>query len=246
MGTPKHILIVDDEKDLCDVLSYNLRRAGYEVATAHTGRSALDYITKKSPDLVVLDVMLPELSGTEVASRLRSNPATASIPIVMVTAKGEEVDQLVGLTAGADDYVCKPFSTKVLLARIEAVLRRSGAPGQTGEVIVMGAIEIHADTHEVLVEGEAAKLTLTEFRLLVALVQAGGKVLSRSVLMARAMGPGITVTERTIDVHITSVRRKLGKQAGMIQTIRGVGYRATPDGARDADVQATGAAEAGS
>lgn len=244
MSTRKHILVVDDEKDLCDLISYNLRRAGYEVAAAHTGRAALDYIAEKSPDLVVLDVMLPELSGTEVASRIRSNPATASLPIVMVTAKGEEVDQLVGLTVGADDYIAKPFSTKILVARIEAVLRRSGSPSQAGKTLSLGAIEIHTDTHEVLVDGEPVKLTLTEFRLLTALINAGGKVLSRSVLMARAMGPGITVTERTIDVHITSVRRKLGDHAGVVKTIRGVGYKATPDEEPDADMHAADAHEA--
>ncbi len=229
MSSRKHILVVDDEKDLCDLISYNLKRAGYEVAAVHTGRDALDYVSEKSPDLVVLDVMLPELSGTEVASRIRSNPSTAALPIVMVTAKGAEVDQLVGLTVGADDYIAKPFSTKILLARIEAVLRRAGGTQQAGKAMAMGAIEVHTDTHEVLVDGEPVKLTLTEFRLLSALIAAGGKVLSRSVLMARAMGPGITVTERTIDVHITSVRRKLGKHAGVVKTIRGVGYRATPE-----------------
>lgn len=238
MSTRRHILVVDDEKDLCDLISYNLRRAGYEVATAHTGRAALDYVAEKSPDLVVLDVMLPELSGTEVASRIRSNPATASLPIVMVTAKGEEVDQLVGLTVGADDYIAKPFSTKILVARIEAVLRRSGSPSQAGKTLSMGPIAVHTDTHEVLVDGEPVKLTLTEFRLLTALINAGGKVLSRSVLMARAMGPGITVTERTIDVHITSVRRKLGAHAGIVKTIRGVGYKATPDEEPDSGIHA--------
>lgn len=229
MSTRKHILVVDDEKDLCDLISYNLKKAGYDVAVAHSGRQALDHVFEKSPDLVVLDVMLPELSGTEVASRIRSNPSTSSIPIVMVTAKGAEVDQLVGLTVGADDYIAKPFSTKILLARIEAVLRRAGGSHKAGQSLTMGGIEVHTDTHEVTVDGESIKLTLTEFRLLATLIAAGGKVLSRSVLMARAMGPGITVTERTIDVHITSVRRKLGSHAGVVKTIRGVGYKATPE-----------------
>ena len=241
MLTPKHILVVDDERDLCDLLSYNLRKAGYEVAMVHTGRAALDYISRKSPDLVVLDVMLPELTGTEVASRIRSNPATASIPIIMVTAKGEEVDQLVGLTVGADDYISKPFSTRILLARVEAVLRRAAGAVAGDAPLTMGGVEIHAQTHEVLVDGEPAKLTLTEFRLLAALVQAGGRVLSRSVLIARAMGPGITVTDRTIDVHITSVRRKLGQHSGLIQTVRGVGYKASPDGEPLTDEQRAGA-----
>lgn len=229
MSHRKHILVVDDEKDLCDLISFNLKKAGYDVAVAHTGRQALDHVLEKSPDLVVLDVMLPELSGTEVASRIRSNPSTSSIPIVMVTAKGAEVDQLVGLTVGADDYIAKPFSTKILLARIEAVLRRTGGAQKAGQSFTMGGIEVHTDTHEVTVDGEHIKLTLTEFRLLATLIAAAGKVLSRSVLMSRAMGPGITVTERTIDVHITSVRRKLGSHAGVVKTIRGVGYKATPE-----------------
>jgi DNA-binding response OmpR family regulator len=199
------------------------------VTTVHSGRAALDAVSTANPDLIVLDVMLPELSGTEVASRIRSNPATASVPIVMLTAKGEEVDQIVGLTVGADDYIPKPFSMKVLLARIEAVLRRAGRVSVEQRLITLGPIEINLEMHEVYTNGESIKLTLTEFRLLAALVQANGRVLTRQALMARAMGPGVTVTERTIDVHITSIRKKLDRQAGMIKTVRGVGYRATPE-----------------
>jgi two-component system phosphate regulon response regulator PhoB len=226
---PKHVLIVDDEKDLVELLVYNLKRSGYETSTASNGRQALDLVASKTPDLILLDVMLPELSGTEVASRVRSNPQTASLPIIMLTAKGEEVDQIVGLTVGADDYIPKPFSMKVVLARIEAVLRR--ATRATGEHrhTQLGPIDINAETHEVFVDGQAIKLTLTEFRLLESLIQASGRVLSRSALMSRAMGPGVTVTERTIDVHITAIRKKLGEHAGIIKTVRGVGYRATPE-----------------
>jgi DNA-binding response OmpR family regulator len=211
------------------VTAYNLRKSGYDVALASNGRAALEAIAQKTPDLVILDVMLPELSGTEVASRIRSNPSTASLPIIMVTAKGEEVDQLVGLTVGADDYIAKPFSIKILQARIEAVLRRSKGAGQSGRVLSMGPISINTESHEATVEGESLKLTLTEFRLLSSLVAAQGKVLSRNVLMSRAMGPGVTVTERTIDVHITSIRKKLGKYAGLVTTVRGVGYRLVAD-----------------
>jgi len=229
MTDRKRILVVDDERDLTDLLSYNLKKAGYEVAVAPTGRAALDYIASETPDLVLLDVMLPELSGTEVAGRIRSNPATASLPIIMLTAKGEEVDQLVGLTVGADDYVPKPFSMKVLLARVEAVLRRSGRPTGEGRVLSMGGVQVNLDTHEATVDAEQIKLTLTEFRLLSALLQVEGRVLSRSALMSRAIGPGITVTERTIDVHVTAIRRKLGSWGPIIKTVRGVGYRATPE-----------------
>jgi DNA-binding response OmpR family regulator len=223
------ILIVEDERDIADVTAYNLRKSGYDVALASNGRTALEAIAQKTPDLVILDVMLPELSGTEVASRIRSNPATASLPIIMVTAKGEEVDQLVGLTVGADDYIAKPFSIKILQARIEAVLRRSKGAAPSGKVLSMGPISINTESHEASVENESLKLTLTEFRLLSSLVAAQGKVLSRNVLMSRAMGPGVTVTERTIDVHITSIRKKLGKYAGLVTTVRGVGYRLVAD-----------------
>ncbi|GDX98229.1 DNA-binding response regulator [Phycisphaerae bacterium] len=230
MAGRKHILVVDDERDLADTVAYNLRKAGYDVTAVATGRAALDAIANKQPDLVLLDVMLPELSGTEVASRIRSNPATMQLPIVMLTAKGEEVDQLVGLTVGADDYIPKPFSMKILLARIEAVLRRTQRDPAEVRSANMNGVDLNLDTHECSVDGVQAKLTLTEFRLLASLIQAGGRVLSRSALMSRAMGPGVMVTERTIDVHITSIRKKLGdKKAGMIKTVRGVGYRATTD-----------------
>jgi DNA-binding response OmpR family regulator len=223
------ILVVEDEKDLSELLAYNLRRAGYVVGSASTGLKALQSIADRRPDLILLDLMLPELSGTEVANRVRSNPDTASIPIIMLTAKGEEVDQLVGLTAGADDYVTKPFSMKVLIARIEAVLRRSTRGEDESGIIQLGTVSVNTQTHEAMVGGEPVKLTLTEFRLLSSLLAANGRVLSRKVLMSRAMGPGVTVTERTIDVHITAVRKKLGDHGGMIRTVRGVGYRATLD-----------------
>lgn len=225
----KNVLVVDDEKDLVELLTYNLKRAGFEVSAAFTGRQALERIAQEPPDLIILDIMLPELSGTEVASRLRSNPATASLPIIMLTAKSEDVDQIVGLTVGADDYIPKPFAMKVLLARIEAVLRRAGRTGSEQRTATMGGVTMNLETHETMVDGEPAKLTLTEFRLLSALIQANGRVLSRASLMSRAMGPGVTVTERTIDVHVTAIRKKLGTQAGLVKTVRGVGYRATPE-----------------
>jgi len=242
MTPPKHVLVVDDEKDLAELLVYNLRRVGYRTSVAHSGRQALEVLATGLPDLVLLDVMLPELSGTEVASRIRSNPLTAATPIVMLTAKGEEVDEIVGLTVGADDYISKPFSMKVLLARVEAVLRRTSRSGDSARLVSLGGVEINVETHEAFVDGELMKLTLTEFRLLSALVQTSERVLSRSSLMARAMGPGVTVTERTIDVHMTAIRRKLGARAGMIKTVRGVGYRATPE-SDDADTETFAGAE---
>jgi two-component system phosphate regulon response regulator PhoB len=229
MSARSHILVVEDERDLAELLVYNLQRAGFAAAAVHDGQAALRSIAEHRPDLVVLDLMLPELPGTEVAARLRTGRATAGLPIVMLTAKADEVDQLLGLTIGADDYITKPFSTKVLIARIEAVLRRAHLPPGPDGAACLGQVEVDPDTHQARVDGRAIPLTLTEFRLLLALIQAEGKVLTRPALMARAMGPGITVTERTIDVHMTSIRKKLGDAGAMLRTVRGVGYRATLD-----------------
>lgn len=225
MGSPAHILVVDDERELADLVVYNLQRGGYEASVAHDGKQALKAAAKIHPDLVILDVMMPGLSGTEVLTRLRADASTAGVPVILLTAKSEEVDQVVGLTVGADDYVTKPFSMKVLMARVESLLRRSRGGGQERQTLSLGGVEIDLGTHQVTVDGEPIKLTVTEFRLLAALLQANGRVMSRSVLMSRAMGAGITVTERTIDVHITAIRRKLGERAYLLKTVRGVGYR---------------------
>lgn len=229
MGDRRSVLVVDDERDLLELVAYNLKRAGYDVLSASNGRQALDLIVQAKPDLVLLDVMLPELSGTEVASRVRANPLTAATPIIMLTAKGEEIDQVVGLAVGADDYVPKPFSMKVLLARVEAVLRRAGRASAEHRSLELGTVRLDLETHEAYVNGDPIKLTLTEFRILAALLQGQGRVLSRASLMNKAMGPGVLVTERTIDVHVTAIRKKLNDQAPLIKTVRGVGYRATPD-----------------
>lgn len=228
---PRRVLVIEDERDLADLLVFNLNRAGYTAEATYDGRSGLARIEANPPDLLLLDLMLPELAGNEVATRVRNNPALAKLPIIMLTAKADEVDQLVGLTLGADDYITKPFSIKVLLARIEAVLRRTAPVSQPAATpgLEMAGVRIDPEAHEVVVGSESIKLTLTEFKILSALVAAGGKVLSRQHLMTRAMGPGITVTERTIDVHVTAIRKKLGNCGGIIKTVRGVGYRATPE-----------------
>ncbi|UYV12303.1 MAG: response regulator transcription factor [Phycisphaera sp.] len=226
-GEEKVILIVEDERDLSDLLEYNLGTNGYRTITAHTGREGLSMARAHGPDLVLLDLMLPELPGTEVAKQIRADKALGRVPIIMLTAKGDEVDQVVGLAVGADDYVTKPFSMKVLLARIEAVFRRSHQGGRSSEqVLRLGGVALDLETHEATLEGNSIPFTLTEFRLLSALIEADGKVLSRADLMSHAMGPGVTVTERTIDVHITSIRRKMGRWGQQIKTVRGVGYRA--------------------
>lgn len=243
MADRPHILVVEDERDLADLLIYNLQRAGYLATAVSSGRVALDSISRNQPDLILLDVMIPELAGTEVAARLRAEPATASIPLIMLTAKSEETDQVVGLKVGADDYITKPFSMKVLLARVEALLRRAGRLGGDRGVLRLGPIEVNTDTHQATLDGQLLKLTLTEFRILAALLQAGGRVLSRNALMSRAMGPGVTVTERTIDVHVTSIRKKLLHMANVVKTVRGVGYRASLE-ADESDLESSGTSTA--
>ncbi len=226
------VLVVDDEADLVELICLNLERNGYDVITASDGNTALEMARKYKPDLMLLDLMLPTVDGTEVARRLRADPATAALPIVMLTAKGEETDVVVGLTVGADDYVTKPFSPKVLVARVKAVLRRSmekaNKPAdrpEDSQRLTAGPLVMDLDKHEVTVSGRSVKLTLTEFKLLRALVDAGGRVLSRDRLMDKAMGADIFVTDRAIDVHVTAIRKKLGDANWLVHTVRGVGYR---------------------
>ena len=223
------ILVVDDEKDIVDLITYNLQRNGYDVLCALNGTEALELAQKHLPDLVVLDLMLPGIDGTEVARRLKSDARTASMPIIMLTAKGEETDVVVGLTLGADDYVTKPFSMKILLARLSSVLRRAeqAASAESAEagILKAGPLTIDTSKHEVFVNGEPARLTLTEFKLLTALVNARGRVLTRDQLMDKAMGSDVFVTDRAIDVHVTAIRKKLGAANWLVHTVRGVGYR---------------------
>lgn len=224
MDSGKSILIVEDERDLLDVLCYHLEREGYRCRQAGDGEAALAEVQRARPDLIVLDRMLPKLSGDEVATRLKRDARTADVPIIMLTAKAEEVDELVGFALGADDYVRKPFSVKLLLARIAALLRRDHAARAQHEVLASGPIVLDRTRHEVTVEGRPATLTATEFRALAALMAGGGRVLERGQLIDAALGENAAVTDRTIDVHIAALRKKLGTAAGCIQTIRGVGY----------------------
>ncbi len=221
----KNVLLIDDEKDLLDLVSYNLGRHGLEVTTAAAGDVGLDIARRDKPDAIILDLMLPGMDGLEVARQLKADPATANIPIIMLTAKGEETDVVVGLTLGADDYITKPFSVKILLARLNAVLRRKEQPSTEGAVLRIGPLSIDSSRHEVTVNGESVKLTLTEFKLLAALAQARGRVLTRNQLMDKAIGEDVFVTDRAIDVHVTAIRKKLGDSAWLVRTVRGVGYR---------------------
>jgi len=240
----RRVLIIDDEIDLAELLAYNLGAAGYETRVAHDGRAAITAAHEFQPHAIVLDVMMPELDGLEVSRRLRTDVSTRDIPILMLTARAEEADEVRGLEAGADDFVAKPFSMKVLEARVEALLRRAGERRAAADphTLSCGPITIDTRSHEAAVEGAPLQLTVTEFRLLAALVDASGHVLSRPALINRAMGKGVTVTERTIDVHITSIRKKLGPHASRIRTVRGVGYRITEPDATEApaaDARAT-------
>ncbi len=232
---PSRVLVVEDEVALADMIAYNLRGVGWETRVVHDGRAALALVAEQTPSLIILDLMLPELGGMEVAKRLRATPSTAGIPILMLTAKTSETDELAGLAAGADDYVTKPFSMKLLVARAEALARRvasgGGVAGGGGvsRVVRFGEVSLDPDTYLCEVAHQRVALTLTEFKLLLLLVKAGGKVLSRSALIASALGPGVVVTDRTIDVHVTSIRKKLGEAGDIIRTVRGVGYRASLD-----------------
>jgi len=227
----KRILVVEDEHDMADLVAMRLRREGYLVDVAYDGEEGLQKVLTDPPDLAIIDIMLPRLSGTELVTEMRSDPRTARVPIIMMTAKGDENDIVVGLQLGADDYVTKPFSMSVLVARVAAVMRRAVVSAGTDKGTVrIGPLSIDPDRHVVEVDGETASLTLTEFRLLMALVAARGRVLSRNQLIDQAMGINAIVTDRTIDVHMTALRRKLGQARTLIETVRGVGYRLAREG----------------
>ena len=221
----KRILIVEDEPDIAEVLQFSLDRAGFAVEVERRGDSALEAIRKQAPDLVVLDLMLPGLDGLEVTRLLKSDPATARLPLVMLTAKGEEVDRIVGLELGADDYIAKPFSPREVVLRIKAVLRRRGGDGGGAERIESGDIHLDAAAHRVDVRGEEVVLTATEFRLLRVLMERQGRVQTRSRLLTDVWGSSEDVDSRTVDTHVRRLRRKLGGEADRLETVIGVGYR---------------------
>jgi len=222
----KNVLLVDDEEDIRELVRYNLAREGYQVVTVGSGEDALKKVREKPPDLIILDLMLPGIDGFAVCRQLKNDDRTAHIPIAMLTVKGEESDIVVGLELGADDYITKPFSPKVLLARIKAVLRRrEKGPISESDVMTIGDLTIHPGRHEVLVEGKAVKLTSTEFRILHLMARKPGWVFTRYQIVDAARGDNIAVTSRSVDFHITSLRRKLGPVGDYIETVWGVGYR---------------------
>ena len=219
------ILVIDDEKDLIELLGYNLGKEGYDVIAASDGQAGLDVVKKHRPDLVVLDVMMPGLDGLQVCQRLRADPRTGRVPIIMLTAKATETDRIVGLELGADDYVTKPFSPREVIARVKAVLRRSSQPTEDRQLIRSGDLVIDLTGHEVTFRGSRVPLTATEFRILEFLAGRPGRVFSRDEIIDAALGNDTAVFDRTIDVHITAIRRKLGTGADQIETVRGFGYK---------------------
>ncbi|NMG22142.1 response regulator [Brasilonema bromeliae] len=219
------ILVIEDETALLEALRYNLEREGFEVLTATDGLSGLQRAQSVLPDLIVLDLMLPVLEGLEVCRRLRDDANTRTIPIVMVTARGEEIDEVVGFQMGADDYVAKPFKVRPLLQRVKALLRRTNVrEDQTASIAEQG-VEIDRWRHRATLDGRVLPLTPTEFRLLWSLARQPGRAFSRHELMDASMGEDVASLDRTIDVHVKSLRQKLGDRAELIETVRGVGYR---------------------
>jgi two-component system phosphate regulon response regulator PhoB len=227
VATFQKVLVVEDETDLVRTLEYNLRQAGFEVFTATSGSEGLRLASAKNPDLVLLDLMLPDIQGTEVCRQLKADPKTRTTPVIMLTARGEEVDRVVGFEIGADDYVTKPFSVRELILRARAVLRR-GDPTGSLETVKLGFLTIDAEAHRVHVEGREIALTALEFRLLWTLVRRRDRVQTRQTLLNDVWGLNLNVETRTIDTHIKRLREKLGKAGSLIETVRGVGYRLGP------------------
>lgn len=221
----KTILIIEDENDLAELVAFNLEKEGYRPLIAPDGPSGLEAARHNSPDLILLDLMLPGISGMEICKVLKSNEKTARIPVVMLTAKGEEIDRVVGFEVGADDYVVKPFSTRELLLRVKAVLRRAGSGEPVSKIIKVGPISIDTDRHIVTVDGNEVILTTTEFKLLFNLAERLGRVQSRDRLLKDVWGFNHMGDTRTVDTHITRLRTKLGEAGEIIKTIRGFGYK---------------------
>jgi DNA-binding response OmpR family regulator len=219
------ILVIDDEKDLIELVRYNLEKEGYDIIAAGDGPSGMEVIRKHRPDLVVLDLMMPGMDGLAVCQQLRSDARVGRVPIIMLTAKATEADRIVGLELGADDYITKPFSPREVVARVKAVLRRSSSQAAIPEIIRSGELVIDLNGHEVSFRGQRIGLTATEFRILEFLAGRPGRVFSRDEIIDAALGNDAAVFDRTIDVHMTAIRRKLGPGGDRIETVRGFGYK---------------------
>ena len=224
----ERILLIEDEPDIAEVLQYNLEKEGYQVDVARRGDTGLEVVRKDNPDLILLDLMLPGIDGLEITRLLKRDPATAHLPIVMLTARGEEVDRIVGLELGADDYISKPFSPREVVLRVKAVLRRIQHEEAASDLLQVGGIELDVSGHQLRVRGKEVPLTATEFRLLRLLMERGGRVQTRGQLLSDVWGYAEDIDSRTVDTHIRRVRRKLGPEADRIETVIGVGYRLRP------------------
>lgn len=219
------VLIIEDDKDILNLVAWHLKAADYEVLKAEDGVSGLETALREKPDLVVLDLMLPGMDGLDVCKTLKRNKETGAMPIIMLTARGEEADRIVGLELGADDYVVKPFSPRELVLRVQAVMRRAAAPAPAQDVLAEEGIAVDVQAHRVWIDGEEVVLTATEFKLLSELMHNRGRVLTRDRLLDRVWGYQFEGYARTVDTHIRRLRQKLGPYAHLVETIRGVGYR---------------------
>ena len=229
INTNRTALVVEDEPEIADLVKFHLEREGVDVTITRSGRRALELARKSIPDLLVLDVMLPDLDGLEVCRRLKENDETKKIPVVMLTARGSEADIVAGIEMGADDYVTKPFSPRVLMARLQNAMRKHGIPGVEQHDCVLvrcgGKLTIDKERHVVICNGETISLTITEFEMLFMLAKRPGFVRTRDQIISTVHGPLTVLSQRTIDVHITAIRRKMQDLGDSIETVRGVGYR---------------------
>jgi two-component system phosphate regulon response regulator PhoB len=220
-----NVLVVDDEKDLVSLLDFNLRQAGFETALAYSGGQALQEAHRRVPDLVLLDLMLPDQSGTDVCRQLKGDSRTKGVPVIMLTARGEELDRVVGFELGADDYVVKPFSVRELVLRVKAVLRRARQAAPESPRVELGPVKLDLDAHRAHVDGAEVELTPLEFKLLHLLVTRAGRVQSRERLLADVWEMSSELETRTVDTHVKRLREKLGVARDLLETVRGVGYR---------------------
>jgi phosphate regulon transcriptional regulator PhoB len=223
-----HVVLIEDEKDIVELVRYNFRKEGFEVAAFASGKEGLEHLRRAPADLVLLDIMLPDVDGLEICKRLRADERLRSLPVIFLTAKGEEIDRVLGLELGADDYVVKPFSPRELVARVKAVLRRQALPAEKAEVIVAGDLRLDARTQEVVARGHPVELSTLEFKLLHFLASHPRRIFSRERLLDEVWGRDRFVTMRTVDVHIRRLREKIElrpNEPRYIQTVRGSGYR---------------------
>lgn len=219
------ILIIEDEKDIAELVQYNLEREGFQVAAIHNGEDAIDLLQRETPELIILDLMLPGIDGLETCRLIKQDPRSQNIPVIFLTAKSEESDIVVGLQLGADDYITKPFSPKVLLARVRAVLRRAAEKTAPSDLRKFGNVTLDLTKHKVTASSKTIELTTIEFNILEFLSRYPGRVFTRDQIMDKVWKEGKFIVDRAVDVHIRGLRKKLSKDANLIETVRGVGYR---------------------